>query len=99
MSPKEIHEEMRPILVENTLLPMQQEKKREAEFKRGKDSTEDDSLSGLLKTSTIDVQIGAIYSMVLNYRYFIIFTNPSARAGYDTRSIFKWSLTGLNLNI
>ena len=23
--------------------------------------------------------------------------NPSARAGYDTRSIFKWSLTGLNL--
>ena len=27
---------------------------------------------------------------------FIIFTNPSARAGYDTRSIFKQSLTGLN---
>ena len=26
----------------------------------------------------------------------IIFTNPSARARYDTRSIFKWSLTGLN---
>ena len=25
-----------------------------------------------------------------------IFTNPSARAGYDTRSIFKRSLTGLN---
>ena len=26
-----------------------------------------------------------------------IFTNPSAQAGYDTRSIFfKWSLTGLN---
>ena len=27
---------------------------------------------------------------------FIIFTNPSARAGYDTRSIFKRSLTGFN---
>ena len=27
----------------------------------------------------------------------IIFTNPSARAGYDTRSIFKRGLTGLNL--
>ena len=27
---------------------------------------------------------------------FIIFTNPSVRAGYDTRSIFKQSLTGLN---
>ena len=26
----------------------------------------------------------------------IIFTNPSARAGYDTRSIFKRSVTGLN---
>ena len=26
----------------------------------------------------------------------IIFTNPSARAGYDTRSIFQQSLTGLN---
>ena len=24
------------------------------------------------------------------------FTNPSAQAGYDTRSIFKQSLTGLN---
>ena len=27
---------------------------------------------------------------------FTIFTNPSARVGYDTRSIFKRSLTGLN---
>ena len=26
----------------------------------------------------------------------IIFTNPSTQAGYDTRSIFKRSLTGLN---
>ena len=26
----------------------------------------------------------------------VLFTNPSARAGYDTRSIFKLSLTGLN---
>ena len=26
----------------------------------------------------------------------ILFTNPSTRAGYDTRSIFKLSLTGLN---
>ena len=30
------------------------------------------------------------------YIYIYIYTNPSARAGYDTRSIFKWSLTGLN---
>ena len=26
----------------------------------------------------------------------VLFTNPSARAGYDTRSIFKRILTGLN---
>ena len=30
------------------------------------------------------------------YFYNILFTNPSARAGYDTRSIFKRSLTCLN---
>ena len=27
---------------------------------------------------------------------FAIFTNPSARAGYDTKTIFKRNLTGLN---
>ena len=26
----------------------------------------------------------------------VLFNNPSARAGYNTRSIFKWSLTGFN---
>ena len=31
-----------------------------------------------------------------NSIYLSIFTNPFARAGYDTRSIFKRSLTGLN---
>ena len=29
-------------------------------------------------------------------KVLVLFTNPSARAGYDTRSIFKRSLTGLN---
>ena len=28
--------------------------------------------------------------------FLTIFTNSSARAGYDTRSIFKRGLTGLN---
>ena len=32
----------------------------------------------------------------LNSLYKVLFTNLSARAGYDTRSIFKRSLTGLN---
>ena len=38
------------------------------------------------------------YPLLLNVRYvyMILFTNPFARAGYDTRSIFKWSLAGLN---
>ena len=30
------------------------------------------------------------------WNHLTIFTNPSARAGYDTRSIFKQNLTGLN---
>ena len=34
--------------------------------------------------------------VLLFFREYPIFTNPSARAGYDTRSIFKRSLTGLN---
>ena len=33
---------------------------------------------------------------LLKRKFFILFTKPSARAGYDTRSIFKRSLTGLN---
>ena len=32
----------------------------------------------------------------LFYFHLILFTNPSARAGYDTKSIFKRSLTGFN---
>ena len=36
---------------------------------------------------------------MLKVYLFIIFTNPSDRAGYGTRSIFKRSLTGLNSEI
>ena len=36
-------------------------------------------------------------SLAAFFLFFLyIFTNPSARAGYDTRSIFKRSLTSLN---
>ena len=35
-------------------------------------------------------------SLLNTQHYKVLFTNPSARAGYDTRSIFKQSLTGLN---
>ena len=38
--------------------------------------------------------LGAILLNTQHYK--VLFTNPSARAGYDTRSIFKRSLTGLN---
>ena len=31
-----------------------------------------------------------------NLQRLIIFTNPSAQAGYDTKSILKRSFTGLN---
>ena len=40
-----------------------------------------------MKVTVIPIVVNAIV---------IIFTNPSARAGYDTRSIFKRSSTGLN---
>ena len=37
-----------------------------------------------------------LFSPQLQVNIEVLFTNPSARAGYDTRSIFKRSLTGLN---
>ena len=42
--------------------------------------------------------IVCVFSIYTVYLFFIIyiFTNPCARPGYNTRSIFKWSLTGLN---
>ena len=55
-------------------------------------------------------RLNVVASTILNVFYFslhifitvflivsmILFTNPSTRAGYDTRSIFKRSSTGLN---
>ena len=38
----------------------------------------------------------AAQNNAIRTNYVILFTNPSARAGYDTRSIFKRSLAGLN---
>ena len=40
--------------------------------------------------------ISLIWQKEVFFNAIIIFTNPSTRAGYDTRSIFKRSLTGLN---
>ena len=40
--------------------------------------------------------VGCYHSWTRALVVYIIFTNPSARAGYDTGSIFKQSLTGLN---
>ena len=47
---------------------------------------------------------GVLNSLLVQVKYchlefskrYTLFTNPSARAGYDTRSIFKRSSTGLN---
>ena len=47
-------------------------------------------------TDFFDVVTGVLQDDILTANLFIIFTNPSASAGYDTRSIFKRSLTGLN---
>ena len=37
-----------------------------------------------------------VYKVFQKKNYIHIYPTPSARAGYDTRSIFKRSLTGLN---
>ena len=38
-------------------------------------------------------------SLLNSQQYKVLFTNPSARAGYDTRSIFKRSLTGFEFRV
>ena len=48
-----------------------------------------------LKVNT-KVYLVVLKSVVIPWCNQVLFTTPSARAGYDTRSIFKRSLTGLN---
>ena len=47
-------------------------------------------------SSNMTHSVNLFFSLVSVDDYVVLFTNPSARAGYDTRSIFKRSLTGLN---
>ena len=49
-----------------------------------------------ISTKQYSLRIIGYFRKLLIKCSIIIFTNPSARAGYDTRSIFKRSLTGLN---
>ena len=49
-----------------------------------------------IHTFSLYIYIIYIDIYIYIYIYISIFTTSSARAGYDTRSIFKWSLTGLN---
>ena len=44
----------------------------------------------------LDKDIYGFYFLWEIKQELILFTNPSAQAGYDSRSIFKRSLTGLN---
>ena len=49
-------------------------------------------------TTCLPMTLKIVTAQIREEIYFslILFTNPSARAGYDTRSIFKLHLTGLN---
>ena len=40
-----------------------------------------------------------VFSLLPENGREVLFTNPSARAGYDTRSIFKRSLTGFEFRV
>ena len=42
------------------------------------------------------VHLEDVHKLFSEANKLIIFTNPSARAGYDTSSVFKRNLTGLN---
>ena len=55
------------------------------------------NLSSLL-SDVVEFRLCILWSLVRSLvgEIMVLFTNPSARAGYDTRSIFKRSLTGLN---
>ena len=46
-----------------------------------------------------DLQTHILLITFLNEPELILFINPSARAGYDTRSIFKRSLTGIEFRV
>ena len=48
-----------------------------------------------MQTTALLTRLAVTQTSLKNHQ-LTIFTNPSARAGYDTRSIFKRSLTGLN---
>ena len=58
-------------------------------------STEKDIETRLMKAWTAIDRLSIIWKSDLTDK-MILFTNPSAWAGYDTRSIFKRSLTGFN---
>ena len=59
-------------------------------FHSGYKNLNDKAWSGRPKTMDFEATFQARKSNL------VLFTNPSARVGYDTRSIFKRSLTGLN---
>ena len=60
-------------------------------------SKKEKELETMIQTVRIYSQdIGMEFSIDKCDMLVILFTNPSARAGYDTRSIFKRSFTGLN---
>ena len=50
----------------------------------------------MFSSIAIPAQVTLNQCLWIPFHKIFIFTNPSARAGYDTRSIFKRSLTGLN---
>ena len=55
------------------------------------------SILGRVKPKNQKIVIDASSHNIQNYK--VLFTNPSARAGYDTRSIFKRSLTGFEFRV
>ena len=56
-----------------------------------------DSIPGRVIPKTLKMVFHT--SLFNTQQYKVLFTNPSTRAGYDTRSIFKRSLTGFEFRV
>ena len=83
------------LVMENIYMEYFKEMTQLKPFISHKDMWKKCSSTGLIMEN-VQVLLDHVNSIRSSMKSMILFTNPSARAGYDTRSIFKWSLTGLN---
>ena len=84
---------------ENTII-FRQRKPRGRVYNNNNDNNNNNEIIIIIKNNYEFELMGFVkqiyYRHTICIYIYIYLPNPSARAGYDTRSIFKQSLTGLN---